>query len=61
MYGYFFPSAKYGEIKIGVNRLVEGVKIKIFIKPLYNSTNTNVKISGIGIGYTPAGSKILEP
>jgi hypothetical protein len=51
-----------GEVKIGVNKLVEGFKLRLLVVPEYGGTAapTIVKITGIVFGHVPQGRKILE-
>ncbi len=51
-----------GEVKIGLRGLVEGVRFKILVVPEYNTTDcpTTVKVTGITIGHSPMGRKILS-
>jgi hypothetical protein len=61
-----YPSAQIpdgdGEVKIGLRGLVEGVRFKIMIVPEYNTSDcpTTVKVTGITIGHSPMGRKILS-
>lgn len=50
-----------GEVKIGLNKLVEGVKIRVII--MHDSTGdaTVTKVTGMTVGHIPAGIKIVEP
>jgi hypothetical protein len=52
----------HGRVEVGINRLVEGVQIRLYIIPEYNSTDQAeiVKITGLSIGYVPQGRKILK-
>jgi hypothetical protein len=53
----------HGTVKIGINKLVEGLKLRIRVVPRAggsNDTPTIVKITGISLGYVPIGEKILE-
>jgi len=61
-----YPSVQlpsgYGETKIGVNKLVEGFKLKILVVPEYgqSSAPTTAKVTGITFGHIPRGRKILS-
>jgi len=50
------------ETKLGLNKLVEGVSIRLYVIPKYNTDPTPeiVKVTGISIGHIPQGSKILQ-
>lgn len=54
----------HGQVKIGINRLVEGVQIRVRIIPRHASEETDqpsvAKITGISLGYIPLGEKIVE-
>ena len=52
----------HGRVEIGINRLVEGVQIRLYIIPDYNGTeqSTVAKITGLSIGYVPQGRKIVK-
>jgi hypothetical protein len=52
----------HGRIEIGINRLVEGVQIRLYLIPDYNGTqqSTVAKITGLSIGYVPQGRKIVK-
>ena len=51
-----------GEVKVGINKLVEGVRIKILVVPEYGSADasTTAKVTGITFGHIPQGRKILK-
>ena len=51
-----------GETKLGLNGLVEGVRLRIYIIPHYGATDapTVVKLTGLTIGHIPMGRKILS-
>ena len=56
-----FAAAISGEITAGVNRLVQGVKIRIYAMPISVTGDASiVKITGITLGYTVAGDKKAE-
>ena len=61
-----YPAAQFGdgesEVKIGVNKLVEGFKLRLLVVPHYGATAapTIVKITGIVFGHVPQGRKILQ-
>jgi hypothetical protein len=52
----------HGRVEIGINRLVEGVQIRVYMIPDYDGTNqsTVAKITGLSIGYVPQGRKIVK-
>ena len=52
----------HGRVEIGINRLVEGVQIRLYMIPDYNGTqqSTVAKITGLSIGYVPQGRKIVK-
>jgi hypothetical protein len=55
----------HGQVKIGVNKLVEGVQLRVFVLPRHGTGTTATqptvaKITGISLGYIPLGEKILE-
>jgi hypothetical protein len=52
--------AGHGKIAFGVNKLVEGVKLRIRVVPRDSGASTVVKIVGISLGYIPLGEKIVE-
>jgi len=63
--GTHHPAAQMGDgdstIKLGINKLVEGCQIRIVVVPRGGTGAPSVvKITGISIGYIPAGKKILE-
>jgi hypothetical protein len=51
-----------GNVKVAINKLVEGLKIRIRIVPRAGGSDlpSIVKITGISLGYIPIGEKILE-
>jgi hypothetical protein len=57
-------AAGHGQVKLGINRLVEGVQLKIRIVPRRAAGETDqpsvAKITGISLGYIPLGEKIVE-
>jgi hypothetical protein len=61
-----YPAEQLGdgeaEVKIGVNKLVEGFKLRLLVVPHYGATAapTIVKITGIVFGHVPQGRKILQ-
>jgi hypothetical protein len=58
----------HGRVEIGINRLVEGVQIRLYIVPDYVNTSarstiakiTGISIGGISIGYVPQGRKTVK-
>ena len=55
----------HGQVKIGINRLVEGVQLRVMVMPRHGTGTTDTqptvaKITGISLGYIPLGEKILE-
>ena len=61
-----YPSAQIpdgeGETKIGVNKLLDGFKLKLIVVPEYGgaAAPSIVKITGISLGHIPMGRKILQ-
>lgn len=58
----FIPNGD-GECKFGINKLVNGVKLKILFGAYHSGAGNagkNYKITGITLGHTPAGQKTLE-
>lgn len=59
------PSAAFpvgdGEIKIGLSKLVEGVKLRFLIFHRSDGDATVTKITGVSVGHVPSGEKIVEP
>jgi len=57
-------AAGSGAVKVGVNKLVEGVLIRITVLPRHAAGETGqptvAKITGIALGYVPAALKTLE-
>jgi hypothetical protein len=51
-----------GEVKIGVNKLVDGFRLRLLVIPEYggDAAPTIVKITGISFGHVPQGRKILQ-
>jgi hypothetical protein len=51
-----------GTVKVGINKLIEGARIRIRVVPRDSSGSgpSIVKITGISLGYIPLGEKILE-
>lgn len=49
-----------GKVKVAINKLVEGCKLRIRVVPRVGGEATIVKITGISLGYVPLGEKILE-
>lgn len=63
--GTHYPAQQMGagdyELKLGINKLVEGVQFRILVFPRDNaSAPTVAKVTGITIGYVEAGRKTLE-
>ena len=52
----------HGRIEIGINRLVEGVQIRLYLIPDYDGLqqSTVAKITGSSIGFVPQGRKIVK-
>jgi hypothetical protein len=50
-----------GEIKIGLLKLVEGVKLRFLIFHRSDGDATVTKITGVSVGHVPSGEKIVEP
>jgi hypothetical protein len=53
----------HGRIEIGINRLVEGVQIRLYIIPDYvaeSGRSKIVKITGLSLGYVPQGRKTVK-
>jgi hypothetical protein len=52
----------HGRTEIGINRLVEGVQLRLYVIPKYvdDAPPKTVKVTGISIGYIPQGRKILK-
>ena len=55
----------HGQVKVGINKLVEGVQLRIYILPRHGTGTTDIqptiaKITGISLGYIPLGEKIVE-
>lgn len=50
-----------GEVKIGISKLVEGVKLRFLIFHRADGDATVTKITGVSVGHIPAGEKIVEP
>ena len=61
-----YPSAQIpdgeGETKIGINKMVDGFKLRLIVIPEYNTSAAPsiVKITGIVFGHIPMGRKILQ-
>jgi hypothetical protein len=61
-----YPAWQFGDshdrIEIGINRLVEGVQIRLYLIPDYDGSNQSsiAKITGLSIGYVPQGRKIVK-
>jgi hypothetical protein len=49
-----------GEVKIGLNKLVEGVKIKVVVMHDASGDATVTKVTGLSVGHIPCGEKIVE-
>jgi hypothetical protein len=49
-----------GEVKIGVNKLVEGVRIRVIVMHDANGDATVTKVTGVVVGHVPCGDKIVE-
>ena len=49
-----------GEVKIGMNKLVEGVKIKVVVMHDASGDATVTKVTGITVGHVPCGDKKVE-
>ena len=52
----------HGRTELGINRLVEGVQIRLYLIPDYDGTqqSTVAKITGLSIGYVQQGHKIVK-
>ena len=52
----------HGRVELGINRLVEGVQIRLYLIPDYDGTqqSTIAKITGLSIGYVPQGRKLVK-
>jgi hypothetical protein len=50
-----------GEVKIGLSKLVEGVKLRFLIFHRSDGDATVTKITGVTVGHVPSGEKIVEP
>ena len=52
----------HGRIELGINRLVEGVQIRLYLIPDYDGylQSTIAKITGLSIGYVPQGRKLVK-
>ena len=59
-HGSPFPVGE-GQIKIGISKLVEGVKLRFLIFHRSDGDATVTKITGVSVGHVPAGEKIVEP
>lgn len=49
-----------GEVKIGLNKLTEGCRIRIRIVPETGGDATVLKITSLAIGHEPCGKKVVE-
>ena len=51
-----------GEVKMGINGLVEGMRLKLYLIPEYGASDAPsvVKLTGLTIGHIPMGRKILS-
>jgi hypothetical protein len=49
-----------GEIKIGLDKLVEGVRIRIIVLPDASGDATVAKVHGVVVGFIPCGTKKVE-
>jgi hypothetical protein len=51
-----------GEVKMGINGLVEGVRLQLYLIPEYGASAAPsvVKLTGLTIGHIPMGRKILQ-
>jgi len=59
-HGTVFPVGD-GEVKIGISKLVEGVKLRFLIFHRPDGDATVTKLTGFSVGHIPAGEKIVEP
>jgi hypothetical protein len=59
-HGTPFPVGE-GQIKIGLSKLVEGVKLRFLIFHRADGDATVTKITGVSVAHIPAGEKIVEP
>ena len=52
----------HGRVELGINRLVEGVQIRLYLIPDYDGDlqSTIAKITGLSIGYVPQGRKLVK-